>query len=425
MTLEAKVGFFTVVALALAFAVIAHLGGFTFGKQPFYTVEAAFKNVDGLKPGAKVEYAGVKIGSVETIKTQGTGAVVTMKLRDLTKVPENSIVTITSDGLMGEKLVSIYTKGQGNGKYLKDGSVVMGTEPPNLNELMNTANKTLDRATDLLASMNAIVGNKEVQQSLIQSAINLRSITQNMNEATGVLAQMAKENHGNVDAIVVNLRQTTAGMNRTMGSIEQMVNQVEGNGELAENIKATVVNMKNISQKVEKMAANLEPVLANPQTASDVQQILNNTRSISVRANKAMNRLDEIKVKANTELLYGGKKKRANFDAQALIYPSPDEFLLLGGDGIGSSEQALNLQLGHKAGAFTYRIGMIDGHAGVGTDIAAGRWGFSADAYDFGDFRLKLRGQYCLSEGLYLVGQVDKANRSGQRETYFGLRKEF
>jgi len=94
----------------LAFA-IAHSGERT-GRG--YPLTARFQRIDGLGVGSDVRVAGVKVGSVTatTIDPKTFEAVVTLTVADDIKLPADSGATITSDGLLGGKYLSLSPGGE-------------------------------------------------------------------------------------------------------------------------------------------------------------------------------------------------------------------------------------------------------------------------------------------------------------------------
>lgn len=112
-------------------------------------------------------------------------------------------------------------------------------------------------------------------------------------------------------------------------------------------------------------------------------------------------------------------------NADFRLYTAPQRFLLLGVNDIGEGNK-VNVQLGSTSGAFTGRAGLVDNKAGVGLDARLGQpWTVSVDAYDPNDFQLKLRAQYEFAEDTFLVGQINRANKSEARESFVGVRHSF
>lgn len=106
---ETAVGLFLVVGF-LCFAYISvKLGNVDlFGPQT-YRVTAKFNSISGLKVGANIEIAGVKIGRVAKIKL-ATGdyvAVVALDIDNGVALQEDCIASIRTAGIIGDKYVSI------------------------------------------------------------------------------------------------------------------------------------------------------------------------------------------------------------------------------------------------------------------------------------------------------------------------------
>ncbi len=425
MTTEAKVGFFTVVAVCMLTVIVVHLGNFHFGGEKTYRLEVMFEQVQGLKTGAGVRYAGVDVGTVKMVVPDGNGARVMLEVQADVNIPVRSVFSVSSDGLMGEKFISIAPPENADGTFLAPGTVVMGTTARDMEYVMAKAGMTLDELQKLMQSVNALLGNTTVQQSLIQSAANLRDFTGNLNQLSAVLQRMAVNNEQDLRMMVRNLSAMSQSMAGAADGVEQMVHDFSGDGKTAADLRIAVANLTATSQRVEHMAANLEPVIADPQTAEELRSILKNTSSITRRADHMLGGIGEMKTEAGADLLYSGKDRDWKVNADVRLYQSPGQFLLLGVDDIGEANQK-NLQLGRRNGSLTSRIGMVDSAVGIGIDTEPSRdWKFSLDASDPNDVNVKLRAQYRMNEDTYLIGEADKVNKKDERTTYFGLRRTF
>ncbi len=103
-----------------------------------YSVKARFVSASGLREGAYVEAAGVRVGKVDTIRfdTENYLAIVTLSIDPTVKISEDAIASIRTSGIIGDKFVKI-TPG-GSDEYLDDGQEIMETEPSiNLEELIS------------------------------------------------------------------------------------------------------------------------------------------------------------------------------------------------------------------------------------------------------------------------------------------------
>ena len=74
-----------------------------------YTVSAAFQSVGGLDDGADVRINGIKVGTVLTqiIDPESFDAVVKMSISPTIHLPEDTVATIDSSGLLGDKFLKL------------------------------------------------------------------------------------------------------------------------------------------------------------------------------------------------------------------------------------------------------------------------------------------------------------------------------
>lgn len=108
-SLETAVGLFLVVGF-LCFAWISiKLGNLELFGGENYTLTARFSSVAGLKTGSSVEIAGVKVGRVKAIvlDTEQFDAEVLLELQSTIQLPEDSIASIRTAGIIGDRYVNL------------------------------------------------------------------------------------------------------------------------------------------------------------------------------------------------------------------------------------------------------------------------------------------------------------------------------
>ncbi|ADW18169.1 Mammalian cell entry related domain protein [Desulfobulbus propionicus DSM 2032] len=125
---ELFVGFFLVVGflalgwLALQLGEVPWLTG-----AKTYLLHAEFNNISGVKPGADVQIAGVTVGKVRQLHlNEDRQAVVTMQIDREVVVPVDSIASVKSQGIIGDKYIQI-TLGGDETAY-KPGEAIVDTE---------------------------------------------------------------------------------------------------------------------------------------------------------------------------------------------------------------------------------------------------------------------------------------------------------
>jgi phospholipid/cholesterol/gamma-HCH transport system substrate-binding protein len=93
-----------------------------------YTLYADFGHIDGIHAGSDVRLAGVKVGSVTDTRLDPKTylAVVAMSVENDLKLPKDSGATITTEGLLGGKYISLSPGG--DEQMLQPGQTITTTQ---------------------------------------------------------------------------------------------------------------------------------------------------------------------------------------------------------------------------------------------------------------------------------------------------------
>jgi phospholipid/cholesterol/gamma-HCH transport system substrate-binding protein len=99
-------------------------GGTDVGSDPI-TITAQFRDVLDLVPQSTVKVNDVTVGKITDVKLQGYHALVTMQLRNDTRLPDNAVATIQQTSLLGEKFVELAAPPSGaSPNPLKTGDII-------------------------------------------------------------------------------------------------------------------------------------------------------------------------------------------------------------------------------------------------------------------------------------------------------------
>lgn len=208
-TQKIKVGIFTVAGIVLMVIAIFLVGA---NKNMFggtYSINGYFRNVGGLQVGNNIRFAGINIGTVENIDIiNDTTVKVEMRLQNKVKpfLKEDATASIGSDGLMGDKLVTI-APGTNSTQRLKEGAVIRTAEPIEMD-------KIITRISSVALNAEIITG-------------DLAAITTNIREGKGSLGKLLYD-----DGLARNLEGTVETANQTMQSIKS------GSEKFGENMQA-------------------------------------------------------------------------------------------------------------------------------------------------------------------------------------------
>lgn len=124
--LEMVVGVFVLIGLLCLAYLSVKLGKLELVGGDIYEVEAQFNSASGLKPGSTVEIAGVEVGRVRGITLIEDRAKVTLAVNNTIKLYSDTIASIKTRGIIGEKFLAL-TPG-GGGERLKPGGTIRDTE---------------------------------------------------------------------------------------------------------------------------------------------------------------------------------------------------------------------------------------------------------------------------------------------------------
>jgi len=425
LSTEAKVGSMSVIAFLLLAYMIVHLGNFTFGDKG-YQVQAVFSQVNGVKKGDVLRYAGVDVGHVTDIKVlpNGEGVAVTFTVNPGVQIPVGSTFRIGSDGLVGEKHINISPPSQSKG-FLAPHDIVRGEDIQGFDELMVSSDKALAEIRELVKSLNDILGDEKVKAAMKDSILNAKELTNNLNIMSAAMARMAQNNEGNVNSMMSNMSAMSSTLRDVTDRLDRMMAGVDNDGQTVRDLRETIENIKNTSSRIEKMAAALDGVVTDPETAKNLKETLKNARSVSAKANQMLSKVDSISTKAGFEMMYDNKTGQYRSNADLRINTSPTDFAVIGVTGIGDGSKG-NFQIGKGSEELAARAGIIDSKLGVGADANLGKQlKFSVDVYDPNDVRVKLRTLYQLAPDTFILGQTDNINKSAERSTYIGVRQTF
>lgn len=116
------IGFVALSWLALQLGEIPWLAG-----SKAYQLSAEFNNISGVKVGADVQVAGVVVGKVRQLQLNDEHqAMVIMQLDKQLVVPVDSIASVKSQGIIGDKYIQITLGGDEN--VYKPGGTIVDTE---------------------------------------------------------------------------------------------------------------------------------------------------------------------------------------------------------------------------------------------------------------------------------------------------------
>ena len=124
--LEMVVGLFVLVGIVCLGYLAVKLGKLELVGGDVYEVEAQFNTASGLKPGSTIEIAGVEVGRVRGIMLKDDRAIVKLAVNNTIKLYTDTIASIKTRGIIGEKFLALSPGGGGD--PIKPGDTIRDTE---------------------------------------------------------------------------------------------------------------------------------------------------------------------------------------------------------------------------------------------------------------------------------------------------------
>jgi len=182
-SLELKVGAFIVGGVILLVVCLFAIGDVAGYFQPGYDLRVMFDSANGMSSGSPVQYAGVEVGKVSNVRIiTGSHGVPQVELfvhlpRSI-RVFTDDEAAISTFGLLGEKYLSI-TPGQGKGKQLTAGAVLVGQPPVSTELVIERSNEVLTELKRTLEGVNGLVGDPNARVYLTETLQEIRDATRN------------------------------------------------------------------------------------------------------------------------------------------------------------------------------------------------------------------------------------------------------
>jgi phospholipid/cholesterol/gamma-HCH transport system substrate-binding protein len=220
-----------------------------------YLLKARFANIQGLMAGNNVRFAGIEAGTVKRIKIlDDTTIEISMLINNkmLTIIRKNAIVSIGTEGLVGNKVVNIVPAKE-PGPLAVEGDILLSRKAINTDEMLQTLNKTNNAAAVIAEELKttiqrlnnssafwALLNDKSISQDLKASLSNIRSAT----EKAGNMA-------GNLESIVADIKNGKG----SMGTILR-------DTAIAKNLNEAVIKIKSVGDEADSLAQEINKIVA-------------------------------------------------------------------------------------------------------------------------------------------------------------------
>jgi phospholipid/cholesterol/gamma-HCH transport system substrate-binding protein len=171
-----RLGLFVVTGVALLIVAFYLIGSKQnlFGST--FRISTTFHDVGGLMKGNNVRFAGIDVGTIESVRIESDTVVrVTMVIEDRIKpfIKKNAVASVGTDGLMGNRLVNLSPTGV-PAKGIEEGDELRSRHPLEMDQMMRTLNVTNENIraiTDNLRSVTERINSRNSLMSLLLDTI--------------------------------------------------------------------------------------------------------------------------------------------------------------------------------------------------------------------------------------------------------------
>jgi phospholipid/cholesterol/gamma-HCH transport system substrate-binding protein len=184
-----------------------------------FRVSGVFKDVEGLQAGNNVRFSGINVGTIENISIVSDSTVrVKILIDESTRkfIKKDAIASIGSDGLMGNKILTI-NPGTGGKMVIENNDTIQTIQPLNMDDILKSLKSTIDNTSNITK--------------------DLSKITNNIQSGKGTIGRLSMDQSlgQNFDSSIINLKQSLSGL-------KNLVNDAKSS--FALNFDSAFVNLK-------------------------------------------------------------------------------------------------------------------------------------------------------------------------------------
>jgi len=307
-----RLGLFVIIGLTLFVLTIYFIGSKQqmFGKTE--TLTAVFNNVAGLQLGNNVRYSGINVGTVRGIEIVNDSTITVEMQIDKTILPhikKNAVATIGSDGLVGSVIINIIP-GKGEALPIQPGDIIKSNNRIRTDDMLSTLNVTNENAAQLTA--------------------DLLKITNDINNGKGTIGVLLRDSAmaNDLKATIHNLKITSEKTSKTMDNLNRQIAGLDNKDNVIGVLKDTVVgnkirhivtNLDSSSQEITKVVANLNTTISNAKDGKGAINYLSNNPKLVKQIDSTMTNINQAsqKLNENLEALKSNFLFRAYFKKQA------------------------------------------------------------------------------------------------------------
>jgi phospholipid/cholesterol/gamma-HCH transport system substrate-binding protein len=224
-----------------------------FGKT--YVLKTRFENIQGLVPGNNVRFSGINAGTVKRVKILSDTVIeVTMIIETKMKkiIRKNAMVSIGTDGLVGNKVVNIAPSKQAS-PLAVEGDFLVSKKSVDTDDMLQTLFKTNEDVAVIAAELKTTV-QRINNSSALWEILNDKSLPQDLRLAVANIRSAT----GNAGNMVDNLNAIVTDVKDGKGSLGILLRD----SSFSENLNDAVLKIKLVGDETDKLVAEMSKVVA-------------------------------------------------------------------------------------------------------------------------------------------------------------------
>lgn len=290
------VGIFVLIGIAILVVGILTLGAQQKAFVKSIRVTSVFDDVGGLQTGNNVWFSGVKIGTVKKINFYGESQVeIEMNIEASAKeyIKKNSKATISSDGLIGNKIIVIYG-GSGSGPAIEDGDKLTAEMPLDTDKMMETLQVNNNNLVSITEDLKILTHKISSGEGIVGAVLTDSTLVKTFKATMQSLERTA----ANSNRMTAELAKFSNGLNQKGGFVDKMLNDTT----LFASLKTTAAQLETTTAEASDAAQNFSNVSENLSDTDNAIGMLLNDKEFADYLKSTMSSLDTGTVRMNETL---------------------------------------------------------------------------------------------------------------------------
>ncbi len=274
---EIRVGLFVLVGLVLVMTIVFMLGSEGKLFERHYKLKARFQDISGLRVGAMVQLGGLNVGMVDEIRfakelyEKEITVVLSVNRKYQRRIRADSVATINTQGLLGDKFVFISVGSEGE-PMLEDGAFLKSEETTPIFELAEKAGKIMDDISAAARSIRQLLESVEGEKEgdLRRTLKSLRVTIEKIQTGPGLVHSLIYDPKG---------KDVVASLARTLDAISELTEDVtredkEETRGLIANLRRASADLREILAGIRRGEGTIGMLVRDPELYNDLRAFL-------------------------------------------------------------------------------------------------------------------------------------------------------